>query len=106
MENDQLLLGLAARDRAASKHAQEIEALIPLAVELAQKAGEPGVTVADLRLLADQRGLLPESKGRRLSYLGVVLERAGLHPAGYRRSHLPKSHGNIHVRWVLPEYAP
>lgn len=99
---EQLALGLAARDKAAAKHEQEIATLIPLALELAKKAHPEPIIVADLRLTAVQRGLLPaESKGRALSWLGAVMPRAGLVPRGYRRSHLNKSHGNIQQSWGL-----
>jgi hypothetical protein len=93
--NDELLLGLGLRDKAAAANQDLIEKLVPLARWLAHQAGEAGVTVADVRLLAEQRGLLPESKGRRLSWLGAVMPRAGLKPAGWRRSFLAKSHGNL-----------
>lgn len=97
---EQLALGLAARDRAAAANADLIERLVPLAKQLAEKAGDAGVTVADVRLLAERRGLLPESKGRRLSWLGAVMQRAGLVPTGWRRSFLAKSHGNLQRVYV------
>lgn len=85
---------------------RDIERLIPIALELARAAGEQGVTVASLRSIAVARGILTgQEKGRRLSYLGVVLKRAGLRPTGeYRRSHIDRSHGNLHAVYVLPKF--
>lgn len=100
-------VGLAARDRAASRHTAEIAALVPIALELARKAGAHGVTVADVRLTAVQRGILTgQETGRALSYLGKVMEAAGLERTGrYRRSHLISSHGNLQAEWRVPERA-
>lgn len=93
--------GLAARDATAAKHARDVERLVPVARELAAKAGPAGVTVADLRLTAVQRGLLTgQETGRSLSYLGKVMEAAGLENTGtYRRSFLAKSNGNLQSVW-------
>jgi hypothetical protein len=100
-------IGLAARDATAAKHAAEIAALVPIALELAAKAGAHGVTVADVRLTAVQRGVLTGTEtGRELSYLGKVMEAAGLERTGrYRRSHLVTSHGNLQAEWRVPEQA-
>lgn len=96
-------VGLAARDRAASKHARDIERLIPIAQELAARAGASGVTVSDLRLAAVQRGILTGAEtGRSLSYLGRVMLEAGLENTGtYRRSVMARSNGNLHAVWRL-----
>jgi hypothetical protein len=96
--------GLRARDETAAKHAREIAELVPLAQELARKAPD-GITVSDVRLFAVQRGLLTgQEKHRQLSYLGKVMEAAGLVPTGeYRRSSILRSHGNLHAVHVLPE---
>ena len=85
---------------------RDIQRLIPLAIELARVAGPDGVTVANVRSIAVARGILTgEEKGRRLSYLGKVLQRAGLVSTGeYRRSHIGRSHGNLHAVYVLPEF--
>lgn len=99
---DQLTLGLAARDRSAARNVDLITRLIPLARELAHRAGASGITVSDLRLLADQRGLLPPSEGRRLSWLGAVPLHAGLVAVGWRRSVMAKSHANLNRVWTLP----
>ena len=86
---------------------RDLERLIPIARELAEKAGDFGCTVADVRIAAVQRGLLTgEERGRRLSFLGKVMRAAGLEPTGeYRRSHIGKSHGNLHAVHVTPEHA-
>jgi hypothetical protein len=86
---------------------RDIERLTPLAAELAERAGERGITISDLRIAAENRGLLTgEEQGRRLSFLGQVMQRAGLAKNGrYRRSDVPRSHGNLHAEWVSPEYA-
>lgn len=96
--------GKAALARTASKHEADIVRLIPLAVELATKAGADGVTVADLRTFAVQRQLLTGGEsGRQLSYLGVVMRRAGLTATDRtRRSHIKATHGIRNVVWVKP----
>ena len=95
-------------DRHVPPHRREaVERLIPLAQDLAQKAGPAGITVADLRLYAVQRGILTgQETGRQLSYLGAVLKAAGLaKTGGYRRSVIEQSHGNLHAVHVAPQYA-
>lgn len=91
----------------AADRARDSERLQALAVELAQKAGRNGVCVSDLRIAAVNRGLLTgEERGRRLSFLGAVMRKAGLVSTGqYRRSDIPKAHGNLGLIWVAPEYA-
>jgi hypothetical protein len=95
--------------KSAGKNALAIKVMTPLALELARKAGEAGVTVADLRIVGRQRGLLPRSRvrDRSLSWLGAVMRAAGLKAtARTRRSTvIEESHGNRHVVWVLPEFA-
>lgn len=90
---------------AARKHSGQIELLKPIAQELARKARHHGVTVADVRLIAIQRGLLSGGEtGRELSYLGAVMRAAKLSATDRtRRSHIDKSHGNRHTVWVDPE---
>lgn len=94
--------GREGLERSASKHEADIERLVPLALELARKA--PEITVANLRIVAVQRGLLTgEERGRELSWLPAVMVRAGLEPTGrYVRSPVVKSHGNLHQSWRLP----
>jgi hypothetical protein len=95
--------------------ARQVERLIPVAVELAQKAGRSGVTVGDLRITAVNRGILTGAEGaphpgtgklmkpRELSYLGSVMKAAGLVPTDdYRRSDVPGSNGNLHKVWLAP----
>lgn len=91
----------------AADRARDFERLIPLAQELASKAGRHGVTVSDLRLFAEARGLITNHEsGRRLSYLGKVMQAAGLVATKeWRRSSIPRSHGNAQVVWVAAEYA-
>jgi hypothetical protein len=88
----------------AAKHARDIERLVPLALELAAKA--ECITVSNLRIAAVQRGLLTgEEEGRRLSFLGAVMKAAGLEQTGnFRRSDVPKSHGNLLAEWRLPPF--
>jgi hypothetical protein len=93
--------------RIPARHEATVAKLVPLALELAHRAGVEGITVANLRLAAVQRGILTGTEsGRQLSYLGAVLRRAGLvKTGGYRRSHLEQSHGNLHAVHVAPEHA-
>lgn len=86
---------------------RDIGRLIPLAQELARKAGPHGITVANLRIAAVNASLLTgQESGKRLSYLGVVMKKAGLSATSeFRRSTIDKSHGNLHRVFVLPEYS-
>jgi hypothetical protein len=86
---------------------RQLERLIPIAKELAQKAGCHGVTISDVRICAVNRGVLTgEEAGKRLSYLGSVMEAAALVPTdGFRRSSIPKSHANLHRVFVAQEFA-
>ena len=80
----------------------ELDRLVPLARELAEKAGRDGITVENVRRAAVDRGLLTGfEQGRKLSYLGGLLKRAGLVSTGqYRRSGIGRSHGNLHRVYV------
>lgn len=80
---------------------RDIERLIPLAKELAERAGDHGITVSNLRFAAVQKQLLTgEETGRRLSFLGAVMRKAGLvKTESFRRSDVRKSHGNNHRIW-------
>ena len=88
----------------ARKHSGQIELLKPIAQELARKARHHGVTIADVRIIAIQRGLLSGAEsGRDLSYLGAVMRAAKLSATDRtRRSHIDKSHGNRHTVWIDP----
>lgn len=81
---------------------RDLERLVPLARDLAEKAGREGVTVENVRRAAVSRGLLTgEEQGRALSYLGGLMKRAGLVSTGqYRRSGIGKAHGNLNMVWV------
>lgn len=93
----------APRQRAASRHGAEIQALIPLARNLAWKAGRDGVTVGDIRLYAEQQGLLAPGSGRQLSWLFAVPKAAGLFPTDrHRLCPQPKSR-NLHRIYVCQE---
>jgi hypothetical protein len=94
-------VGMQALHRTASRpeHAALIERLIPLAQELAQRMPE-GCTVADLRALCLQRGIvLPEKP----HFLGAVMKAAKLVATEeWRRSDVPESHGNAQRVWRKP----
>lgn len=106
--NDSAQLGFAALDVAASRAERQalIKQLIPIAEELAVRAGKHGITVANLRHAAARRGLLPETgTGRSLSFLGAVLRCADLvRTDRFRRSTVIASHGNNHRIYVAPGY--
>lgn len=95
-----------AVERVTTRHAEELEALVPLTRELARKAGAQGITVGDVRLRAQREGLLPQHpSGRQLSWLTGLPKAAGLVATDRRRlSPLPHSRNN-HVVYVLPEAA-
>ena len=94
--------GLRKLRLTAGKHEAAIRALVPLAQELARKAGLHGVTVCDLRVTATQRGLLGASTGRQFSFLGAVMRAAGLRATDqWRRSILEASNGNLQRVWCL-----
>lgn len=86
-----------------AQRAADVARLVPLARELAKKTGTKGITVSNLRLAAVARGLLTgEETGRRLSFLGSVMKKAGLTRTGeWRRSDVQRSHGNLNAIWVL-----
>lgn len=94
-------VGMAARDSTAAKNARNIARLVPLAQELAAKAGAHGITVSDLRIVAVQRGILTgQETGRSLSYLGAVMQQAGLEATTeFRRSTVVRTHGNLGKVW-------
>lgn len=116
----ELAKGHTARDgalrRAIQKHGPAYLLLVGLARSLALTAGAEGITVADLREAArtqwadDPRitaALPPDTRGagRRTSWLGGVLSKAGLIPTDrVRRSHIPGTHGNRNVVHIHPEY--
>lgn len=95
-----------ARQAETTVPAATLDALTELMKRLAWNAGHLGVTVADLRHAADAEQLLPQSGGRRLSFLGAIAKRAGLvGTAQFRRSDVDGSNGNAHRVWLHPEHA-
>lgn len=102
----ELQLGFDALEAAAARDERKtlIDKLVPLAQELAQRAGKSGITVANLRHAAVRRGLLPQtSKDRALSFLGSVMRTSRLIAIDeWRRSDVVRSHGNAHRVWVSP----
>jgi len=87
--------------------AHDLDRLVPLAKELAYRAGADGITVENVRRKAVDRGLLTgQEQGRALSYLGGLMRRAGLVSTGqYRRSGIGRSHGNLNQVWVDRRFA-
>ncbi len=85
-----------------------LRTLVPIAQELAAKAGPHGVTVSDVRIAAQNRGLATGKESRtRGSYLGQLMRMAGLKKTRERRTSLVKdAHHNSNIVYVLPEYAP
>lgn len=100
---------LWSQPEADTKHSLDIRMLVPLATELAERVGQVGLTVADLRAEAERRGLFRpglNTRDRSLSYLGNVMKAAGLVATDRtRRSFLPQSNGNRHVVWLAPRDA-
>ena len=91
------------RERAASKHAAEIARLVPIALQLARAAGPSGITADDVRITAENRGLLTgHEPGRSLSYLSAVPIAARLAKTNRRR--LSRSR-NDQVVWVLHAFS-
>jgi hypothetical protein len=92
-------IGLAARDAATETAPVDVrEALESLARELAGLAGEHGVTVGDVALVAERRDITVPEKAH---WLGSLMEGAGLRSTDrMRRSPIPKHHGRRHVVWV------
>jgi hypothetical protein len=99
--------GLFAAEEAANARAALVAQLVDLAQFLALRAGDAGITVANLRVAAVQRGLIPQQGDEReLSFLGAVMKRAGLENTGRkRRSHVAGAHGNLNTVWIRPGHA-
>jgi hypothetical protein len=83
------------------------KSLVAIAQELARKAGAQGVTMCDVRIYAEQRGLLTgQEHDRSLSWLHGIPRMAGLVTSGrVRPSTLPRAHGNYQRVWILPAFA-
>jgi len=89
--------------------ARDQQRLATLAGELALKAGRHGVCVSDLRIAAENRGILSgeesESRMRALN-LGAVMRRAGLFATKqYRRSDVGRAKRNLNQIYVIQELA-
>ena len=98
----QLEIGLDAARRSASRYPRLMDQLAELARELAWKAGLDGCTVSDVRIVANQRGILIPSPAH---YLGSLMRRAGLVKTQRSRcSDVATSHGTSHPVWVEPRY--
>lgn len=90
--------------------ARDVERLVGLAVELALREGDEGITVSDLREEAERIGILTgEESAERMKQLnlGAVLKRAGVLRATdrLRRSKVRKAHGNRNVVWIHQRFA-
>ncbi len=87
--------------------ARMLAVLVPIARELGLHAVDRRVTVTDLRLAAEARGLLTGAeRGRRLSFIHDVMPKAGFEPtAEFRRSTITKSHRNLQRVWYLPDHS-
>ena len=98
--------GLKALAATAAANAAIIEKLVPVAQALARDpvGADEGVTVTDLRIKGVELGILTgRETGRRLSFLGAVMKRAGLKNTGQqRRSTIKATHGIRQTIWRLP----
>jgi hypothetical protein len=81
--------------------------IMAIATGLAERAGPEGITAADVRLAAGRRGLLPPHPGtqRAWSFLAplfrqMVKAELVVATGRFRRSPIPKSHGNAHQIYV------
>ena len=100
---DATLEGLeAGASQAATVSQHECQAFCEIALAVVDEFGE--VTVSDIRVRAENAGLLRgDEGGRSLSWIHSVPRWAGLVPSGRReRSYLKKTHGNIQTVWVRP----
>ena len=82
----------------------QIARMVPIAIELATIAGAHGIIAGDIYTSAVRRGIITgRESGRTLSYIGRVPKAAGLVETGeFRRSEVPRSHGNLGAVWRLP----
>jgi hypothetical protein len=95
-------LGEAGRARTTAANGALLDALIPVAQQLAARGRV--VTVTDVRKEAFRVGILTgkETRGQ-LSALGSLMKAAGLVPTGnYRASDLNSTHARPQVMWRLP----
>lgn len=92
-----------ARHQTESRNQQRIRELVPLAIELARKAGREGITVANLRQAA-QLEVQDREHQRAYSWLGAVLKRAGLIHTSERRMTAEARTRNRNDVWVHPDF--
>jgi hypothetical protein len=94
-------LGVAGMEQAAEHNTDLLEALKPLARELARRGD---VTISDVRIEAQRRGILSGKETRaQLSALGALMQAAGLVLTGeYRKSPLDSTHARPQRVWALP----
>lgn len=96
-------LGEEGKRRSAATHRALIDRLVPIARELARHAGSDGITVSALESEAGARRI---DLGESPDWLGAVMQAAQLVSTGqYRRSVIPKKHGNLQRVWLHPEFA-
>jgi hypothetical protein len=97
------LKGIARAEASLFSRGATGSQMVRLARQLAIECQE--ITVADLRVEAVKAGLLTgHETGRELSWLGSVMQAAGLVNTGrYVRSHVVGSHGNPHIVWAAPQ---
>lgn len=85
------------------------ERLAALAGEMGLARGAFGLTVGELRVAAENKGILTgqESASRMKALnLGKVLRAGGLFKTErFRRSIVKRSHSNAHVVWTIQEHA-
>lgn len=93
-------IGLGALASTSNREVNEVSlaTLVPLARKLAERAGDSGITVSDVREAAERNGVgLPENK----SALGSLMKKAGLRATGrMRRSQLESTHGRHQMVWT------
>jgi hypothetical protein len=95
-----------ARKQTTARHARDIARLIPIALELALRAGQSGIVVGDVRLVAERSGLIEAlPTDRRLSWLWAVLPAAGLVKTGRQRTCPQPRTRNGQSIYVHPRYA-
>lgn len=95
--------GIAKAEAALHGRGETGYHMVRLARALASTRGE--ITVADLRVEAVATGILTgRETGRELSWLGSVMQAAGLVNTGrYVRSHIEGAHGNLNIAWAWPQ---
>lgn len=100
--DEALEVGLGALGATASKNAELLDRLKPIARQLAERSPN-GITVSDVRKAAERAGLLNGKETKEeLCCLGAVMKGAGLKATGQmRRSHLESTHGRHQLVWRI-----